>query len=396
MSDPARADATHGWRIGSLAGTPVYLGRSWPLILLLLLGLVAPSLTSAGRSLGVALAVAAASAVMLLVSVLVHESAHALVARSRGHRVDRIVADVWGGHTVYDTRGVTPVSTALIAAVGPVSNLLLALLAWLLQPLVTSPLGAGVLDAMTYTNLFVGLYNLLPGLPLDGGQIVSSLVWRATGRKGAGLLAAGWLGRVVAVGSVLWFVGKPLLDGEQPTVFGLVVTGMIAVFLWRGANASIRSGEIHDATSGPALEVLEPLVVVPGETTLTQVEHGLATGAWSLGDAVPAANQAGAWVVAADPNGWPLGVVDDTAAQAVPVDARARTPISAVTVAQPPSWIVALPASAVLTDLIRVMSERELSLAVVVDEQTRHVQGMATAERINAVVGDQLARRGKR
>jgi hypothetical protein len=50
----------------------------------------------------------------------------------------------------------------------------------------------------------------------------------------------------------------------------------------------------------------------------------------------------------------------------------------------------------VLTDLIRLMSERELSLAVVVDEQTRDVQGLATAERINAVVGAELGRRGRR
>jgi len=396
MSTPARPDATHGWRIGSLAGTPVYLGRSWPLLVLVLIALVAPSLTSSGRTVGYAVAVAGASAVMLLVSVLVHEAAHAFAARSRGHGVDRIVADVWGGHTVYDTRGVTPASTALIAVVGPVSNLVLALVAWLLQGVVTSPLPNGLLGAMTYTNLFVGLYNLLPGLPLDGGQIVSSLVWRATGRKGAGLLAAGWLGRIVAIGSVVWFVGKPLLEGEQPTVPALVVTGMIAFFLWRGANASIRSGAIHDATSGPASDVLEPLVVVPAETTLAQVEHGLAAGAWSLGAAAPPAPAGATWVAAADANGWPVGVVAAEAAKAVPPEARDRTPISAVTLAQPPPWVVALPTGAVLTDLIRVMSERELSLAVVLDEQHRQVQGMATAERINTVVGAELARRGKR
>jgi Zn-dependent protease len=396
MSTPARADAAPGWRIGSLGGTPVYLGRSWPLLVLLMFGLVAPSLTSSGRSVGFAVAVAAASAVMLLVSVLVHEAAHALAARARGHGVDRIVADVWGGHTVYDTRGVTPMSTAVIAVVGPVSNLLLALVAWVLQSVVTSPLANGVLDAMTYTNLFVGLYNLLPGLPLDGGQIISSLVWRVTGRRGAGLLAAGWLGRVVAIGSVVWFVGVPLLRGERPTLLALVVTGMIAVFLWRGANASIRSGEIHDATSGPANDVLEPLVVVPSSTTLAQVEQGLATGAWSLGVGSESPGRTGPWVASADPSGWPVGIVDDDAARAVPSAAHSTTPISAVTMAQPSSWIVALPAGAVLTDLIRVMSERELGLAVVIDEQSRHVRGMATAERINDVVGAELARRSRR
>ena len=80
----------------------------------------------------------------------------------------------------------------------------------------------------------------------------------------------------------------------------------------------------------------------------------------------------------------------------MPADSRSRTAIASVTLAQPASWVVALPDDAVLTDLIRVMSERELSLAVVVDEATRDVRGLASAERINAVVGAELARRGRR
>ena len=67
-----------------------------------------------------------------------------------------------------------------------------------------------------------------------------------------------------------------------------------------------------------------------------------------------------------------------------------------MTVAQPAGWVVALVGDAVLTDLIRVMSERDLSLAVVVDEQTRELKGLADAERINEVVGAELARRGRR
>jgi hypothetical protein len=65
-------------------------------------------------------------------------------------------------------------------------------------------------------------------------------------------------------------------------------------------------------------------------------------------------------------------------------------------VAQPADWVIALPGDAVLTELIRVMSDRELSLAVVVDEGTRDVRGLASAERINAVVGAELSRRGRR
>lgn len=400
MSSPARPDAAHGWRIGRLGATPVYLARSWPLILLLLLAVVAPTLTRNGRSMGFALVVAASSGVLLLVSVLVHEAAHALTARSRGHQVDRIVADVWGGHTVYDATDVTPMTTALVAVVGPVSNLALALLAWLAQPWVTADVPNSLLGAMAYVNLFVGLFNLLPGLPLDGGQIVSSLVWQLTGRKGAGLSAAGWLGRAVAVGAVLWFVGRPLWAGETPDITSLAWTGLIAFFLWRGASASIRSGEIHDATAGPASAVIERVVLLRGDQSLSSAADQVAAAAvlptyGGTGESL-AESQAGAWVAVTDSSGWPVGLVDPQAAAVVPVASRGGTTLAAVLLAQPREWVIDLPADAVLTDLVRAMSDRSLSVAIVLDRTTRQVSGVATAQRINDVVGAALARRGRR
>jgi hypothetical protein len=238
-----------------------------------------------------------------------------------------------------------------------------------------------LLGIVAVANLLVGLFNLLPGLPLDGGQIVSALVWRATGSRGRGLVAAGWLGRVVAVLTVAWFALRPLVEGRAPDLFDIVWPVAIAFFLWQGATGAVRAGHIHVATAGRARDVLEPLSLIAGTTPLSDVDAALS---------------AGAWVAAADPAGWPLGVVDGDSAAAVPEEARGRTAIASVTVAQPAAWVVSLPADAVLTDLIRLMSERELSLAVVVDEQTRDVQGLATADRINAVVGAELGRRGRR
>lgn len=389
----------YGWRIGTLGGTPVFIARSWPLIVVLLLLVVAPTLTGNGRSIGFAVFVAASSGVLLLVSVLVHEASHAVVARARGHQVDRVVADVWGGHTVYDATDVTAMTTALVAVVGPLSNLVLALVAWFAQPLVSNDLASNLLGAFTYVNLFVGLFNLLPGLPLDGGQIVSSLVWQVTGRKGAGLRAAGWLGRVVAMGAVLWFVGRPLLKGQTPELISLLWVAMIAFFLWRGASASIRSGAIHEATGGPVDLVLEPVVFVPGDTTLAQ-SQSVVSRACSLPTQASAGSvqplSPGPWVVVTDPGGWPVGIVDPVAAAAVPEASRATVRLVAVTLAQPPAWVLDLGPGAVLTDLVRVMSERSLSVAVVVDPHTRRVAGLATAQRINETVGAELARRGRR
>ena len=126
MSTPAGRRSPHGWQIGSLAGSPVYLGRSWPVIAVVIVVVFGPNLARPERGPEYGYLAAAGYALLLLLSVLVHEAAHALAARWRGHPVDRIVADVWGGHTVYDDTRTSPGATALIAVVGPLANLALA------------------------------------------------------------------------------------------------------------------------------------------------------------------------------------------------------------------------------------------------------------------------------
>jgi Zn-dependent protease len=331
--------------------------------------------------------VAAGYALLLLVSVLVHEAAHALAAKARGHSVGRIVADVWGGHTVYDATRSSPSTTAFVAVVGPLSNLALGAVAWFLEAGVTNETASMLLSIVARANFLVGLFNLLPGLPLDGGQIVSALVWRITGRKGAGLAAAGWLGRVMAVATVLGFVGRPLAEGQGIAMFEVVWPVAIAFFLWQGATQAIRAGAIHNATAGPVEDVLDPVLLLPASASLAEVDR--AAGAAQASSGAPDR----AWLVATDEGGWPFALLDPAAALEVPAGARAGTPLGAVVVSQPGEWVVELDADAVLTDLVRAMSERNVAVAVVVDATTRRVRGLATADRVNTVVGSALARR---
>src|SRR6476619_6252107 len=290
MSTPVRTSAAHGWRIGSLAGIPVYLGRSWPVIAVLIVVVFGPNLARPDRGASYGYLLAGGYAVLLPVSVLVHEADHALAARWRGHPVSRIVADVWGGHTVYDATHSSPSTTAIVAVVGPLSNLLLAALVWGIRALTTNETALTLLGIVAVANLLVGLFNLLPGLPLDGGQIVSALVWRATGSRGRGLVAAGWLGRVVALLTVAWFALRPLFEGRAPEIFDVVWPVAIAFFLWQGATAAVRAGHIHEVTAGLATDVLEPIHLVSGTTPVSDVEAAL---------------ESGARVAAADPSGWP-------------------------------------------------------------------------------------------
>src|SRR6478609_7667179 len=113
--------ASYGWRIGAIRGIPVYLGRSWPVIAIVVVVTFAPNVsTSTGQYGGVfGYAVAVAYAVLLLLSVLAHEAGHALVARRFGFRVDRVVADLWGGHTVYDSSTSAPAPARSSRCPGP-------------------------------------------------------------------------------------------------------------------------------------------------------------------------------------------------------------------------------------------------------------------------------------
>ncbi|MEO3935289.1 site-2 protease family protein [Dermatophilaceae bacterium Soc4.6] len=323
----------YGWRLATLKGVPVYLGRSWPIIAVVVVvlfapGVVDPSTGERGGTFGYVVGVA--YALLLLLSVLAHEAAHAVVAARLGHRVDRVVADLWGGHTVYDGGLSRPGRSAAIAVAGPAANLALAGAAYAMLLVVP---GGGVtsllLAAVTYANVLVGVFNLLPGLPLDGGYVVDALVWKVTGSRHTGLIVAGWLGRILTAVLVALVVGRPLLQGRTPSLYGIVWTGLIGAFLWVGASNAIRSGAGGRAVERvPLAQVLRPVAGVSGDEPLAQVLARM-SGFAGL-------------VVVWDRSGRPVGLVDREAARSADPHSVARgLPTSAVTALQPQGWVVA-------------------------------------------------------
>src|SRR5665647_1121550 len=139
-STQASTSPAPGWRLATIGGVPVYIGSSWPIIAVLIVATFGPQIADRRPYLGPgAYAVAAAYAVLLLISVLAHEAAHAVVATRSGYRVNRVVADLWGGHTASDSSSARPGASALVAIAGPAANGLLALIGWLAMSAV--PLG---------------------------------------------------------------------------------------------------------------------------------------------------------------------------------------------------------------------------------------------------------------
>lgn len=366
-------DQRDGLRIATVAGIPVYIGRSWLILALVIVALVGPGIAQRHPELGaLAYGVGFLYAIALLVAVLVHEGAHAVTARAFGHEVHRVVADLWGGHTTYDPSRGAPGSAAAIAVVGPLSNGLLGFLAFVLLPFVPEGVPAGLVGAFAFVNLLLAAFNLLPGLPLDGGQLVEAGVWKLTGNRPRARVVAGWCGRVVAALVVVWAIGLPLLSGARPDLFQVVWTVLVAGFLWQGASAAINAGtslgllaRVHPG------QVIRAAVPISERAPLVDIDH------LDTSRAVP---------VVVDGRGLPIAMLSGAALDGVPAEVRDRTPVSAVMARQAPDWVVALDGDPQddLVTLVRAFQSSGLQLVAV----TRHgrLAGVVSVHELGAAL----------
>lgn len=333
-----------GLRVGHLVGVPVYLGRTWPIIAVVIVATFGPSLARSRPELGWrAYVVAVVFTLLLLVSVLAHEGAHAIVGRWRGYRVSRIVADLWGGHTAYDSSDSTPGSSALVSVAGPLANAALAGIGWLLLPSLSGDIPHLLGIAFVWTNGFVALFNLVPGLPLDGGFLLEALVWRVTGSRNKGMVAAGWGGRVLVAIVVLWVI-SPLASGERPSFFNIIWGGFIGAFLWSGATHAIRAGHARQVLEGISIQsVWRPVASLPLAASAAEARGLLARA------------PAGAVLALVGRDGVPVGILDLQALRAIPADLLGQTPATAVLHQQPLGWVVDAAPEGPITPVVTAM-----------------------------------------
>ena len=236
---------------------------------------------------------------------------------------------LWGGHTVFGSGQRRPGTAALIAIAGPAGNLLLAGVGWLLLQVDLPAVPALLAWALAFSNVLVAVFNLLPGLPLDGGFVVEAVVWKVTGDRWLAMVVAGWLGRVVTVLAVVYLLAEPLLSGGRPSLVTIVWVALIGAFLWQGATQAIRAGTARRAVARVRVgQVLRPVVVVPGSASAATALEGFAR--------LPGAERA----VLVDPTGAPVGFLDLAALSAVPVDQLPVVPATAVLVRPPSGWVV--------------------------------------------------------
>jgi len=304
-----------GWRIGTLLGVPVLLARSWFVIAAVITFLFAPTARASAPDLGsLAYLVAFFYAVLLFASVLVHEVAHAAAARAYGMPATRIVINLWGGHTQFEADATTPLRSFVIAVVGPLSNVALALAAW---PLLLVTERGSLTDLLVFafivTNGVVAVFNVVPGLPLDGGRMLEAVIWKIRGDRNAGTTVAGWGGRAVAVLLVAWGVLLPLLQGARPDLVRVIWSVLIAALLWSGAGHAVRTARIRRRAPAASVRGLaRPAVVVPDTATVAQALTAAGVGhPAELGRTV---------VLLVDADGGLTGALDPGAASQVPFD----------------------------------------------------------------------------
>jgi Zn-dependent protease len=355
-----------GLHIATVSGVPVYVGYSWGLIALVLVLIVGPRIADQRPDLGVlAYGVGVGFAILLLAAVLVHEAAHAVVARRFGMPVVRVVADLWGGHTAFDAARSTPGSAAAVAVAGPLANAALGLTALLLTGAVPDGVPHTLVEGFALLNGALAAFNLLPGLPLDGGQLVDSLVWKATGDRNRGMVVAGWCGRVLTIGVVLWFGVRPLLTGGD--VFDIIWALFIGSFLWAGASAAITRGTIRGRMERlRTADVMYAATSQPEETVLAAVD--------------PAARAH----VVLDAGGRATSVALAEDIAQVPPHLRAGTPLSAVSRPQPPGWVVVTDPAGPLEPVLAAIVE--LNALVVAIAYQGAIVGVVLSSDVNAAL----------
>ncbi len=227
------------FRIGKIAGIEVSIHVSWLLIVVLLTWSFAtgwfPAL-SPGWTPFAYWSIGLLATLLLFVSVLAHELAHSLVARARGLPVKNITLFIFGGVSNIEQEPKSPGVEFQMAFVGPLTSLLIGGLAYLLLFLIkggTSPLAA-ILGTLAVLNVLLGIFNLVPAFPLDGGRVLRSIVWKISGNVRTATRVATLSGQGIAY--LLILAGFYLIFGGD--ILNGIWFGLIGWFLLSGAQSA--------------------------------------------------------------------------------------------------------------------------------------------------------------
>jgi Zn-dependent protease len=302
----------------------------------------------------------------------VHELSHSLVARGFGLPVRRILLYPLGGYSEIEQEPPTPGKEFLVSAAGPAMSLALA------------GIGIGVnvlfdlrgiprvlIDRLILANLVVGLFNLLPGLPLDGGRVLRAGLWKLTGKNGYSTVLAAWAGRIIALALVAVAIagrGGPYgIDGD-----GLWLVA-IGAFMWISAGQALRSAKVQERL--PALQaraLARRAIPIPSNLPLAE--------------AIRRADLAQARaLVVVDHDAKPIAIVNEGAVIATPEQRRPWIDAGSLARTLDPDMILSADLSGM--DLIEAVRRAPASEYLLVEPSGQVYGVLATADLDHAFAG---------
>jgi Zn-dependent protease/CBS domain-containing protein len=362
------------FRLGTIAGFRI--GAHWSVLVILWLftwslASTLPS-TAPGRSALTYWVAGAIGALVLLASLLAHEVTHAIVARRAGIPVSDVTLWLFGGVTRLGGEAKTPGTEFRVAAAGPAVSLTLAgvfaLLAEGFHLVGVASVAVAVAWWLSGINLLLGLFNLLPGAPLDGGRILSAYLWHRHGDKVRGAVGATHWGRVVAY--VL--IGLGLLQFLMASIVAGVWTVFIGWFLLTAAHSEERQVLARQSLAG--VRVADAMTAhphtAPGWITVDNFIQS-----YLLGDRHSAYPVEGA-------DGAIVGLITLAQLRLVPPDERATTLVRDA--AMPKDRVVTATPDEPITALLERLAPSRGSRALVVDRG--QVVGIVTARDISRLL----------
>src|SRR6266850_2421110 len=264
--------------LGRIAG--IHVGLNWSL--LVVAALIAWSLATSllpsaapGEASSAYWTAGVISALVFLASLLAHELAHSVVAMRRGVKVEGITLWLFGGVSRFSSDTSSPGAQALITFVGPLTSLVLGAVFYLVSVAVGG--GAGLLPAtlswLGYINITLGVFNLVPAFPLDGGRLLQSLIWLRTGDRLRATRIAARIGMGFAYLLIAYGLGTFVFAGS---LIGGLWSIFLGWFLLSAARSEEVGGLIRQGLSGLTVaQVMTPNPVqAPDNVTVEDALHG--------------------------------------------------------------------------------------------------------------------------
>ncbi len=266
-------------RLGRVLGFEIRLDYSWFIIFVLVTWSLAVGYLPESHpdwSIGTYWLIGAVTSVLFFASVLIHELAHSTVSRLQGVPVHDITLFIFGGASHISREPRRPRDEFFMALVGPASSLVLAALLaalWAASFAWEGPLHASF-GWLAQINLILGVFNLVPGFPLDGGRVLRAIVWSATGSLKRATRIVSYVGSVVAYGLIFWGI----LQVFNGNLFGGLWMAFIGWFLKDAAAGSYQQVALQEVLAGHKVTeiMMTDCPKLPPHLTLdTVVEHAI-------------------------------------------------------------------------------------------------------------------------